>query len=590
MKEKIQSQTESLSAPDILGSFGGADRSLDVLTKELESRIGIDWDSTKYLHTRTGLELETDVDKIKARQAVLRDLLENKELFSFAIRMPFRDGGSLERGTGSILEDDLKYLSYLKDRKVLATANSPGLKKAGEFLEQLCEKSSSKFQKLEEIIQDYKVAKYQDVEFRVSLQKGRDRYPALIVSGINISYKGEESSGNEWENLYLDHDFSYGISLLLGGLRLNEQSVVEADNISVVYPANNEPPYVEVSFKAEMGVLGIGKREAEVKRIGLDEVISASYKGCNEWINRNKVEVAQKEVSSPDQLKDKFLRQYYGRKRGEVNVCEEFHAITHLSEQLHLYTRLARFGNELKGKGFEVCFPEILPAEFGETVIEEGVNPLILGRYDSNNKGAIVPNNYSFRNGDGLKILTGSVAGGKTSYAIGLALLQLMAQTGMQIPAKSARISVKDGVYLHQINPGDGYKSRFQFEMERISDFFSQITPNSLIILDEPCGSTAHEEGLEIAQGIVDGIKQVGSQGIYVTHMHELADYVERNRMGENLHCVFEDEKPTYRIEAGKAGNSHSLALAKSYGLDRESLTNRIAKRAENGWQKGTER
>ena len=122
-------------------------------------------------------------------------------------------------------------------------------------------------------------------------------------------------------------------------------------------------------------------------------------------------------------------------------------------------------------------------------------------------------------------ILTGPNQGGKTTYTQMVGLCQLLAQTGLWVPAAQARLSPVDNIYTHypveeQLAKGTG---RFGEEAQRLSQIFARGTRHSLILLNESLASTNPGESLYIAQDIVRILRRLGARAIFATHLHELA-------------------------------------------------------------------
>jgi DNA mismatch repair ATPase MutS len=89
-------------------------------------------------------------------------------------------------------------------------------------------------------------------------------------------------------------------------------------------------------------------------------------------------------------------------------------------------------------------------------------------------------------------------------------------------------VSPVDAIYTHfpsgeDARPGLG---RLDVEAERLAAIFQRATPRSLILLNEALAGTSALEALDLARGLVRGLRLLGARGIYVTHLHELANMV----------------------------------------------------------------
>lgn len=86
---------------------------------------------------------------------------------------------------------------------------------------------------------------------------------------------------------------------------------------------------------------------------------------------------------------------------------------------------------------------------------------------------------------------------GKTIYIKMIAVIQIMAQIGCFVPAESAKLRMTDKIFS-RIGFQDNIEasaSSFTVELREMEYIYSNITPNSLVIMDELCRSTNPQEG-----------------------------------------------------------------------------------------------
>ncbi|KAG5683991.1 hypothetical protein PVAND_013244 [Polypedilum vanderplanki] len=94
-------------------------------------------------------------------------------------------------------------------------------------------------------------------------------------------------------------------------------------------------------------------------------------------------------------------------------------------------------------------------------------------------------------------LITGPNMSGKTIYIKMVAVIQVMAQIGSFVPAKSATIRMCDKIFsrLGFQDSLEQNASSFTVELRDMEYIYSNLTPNSLVIIDELCRSTAPNEG-----------------------------------------------------------------------------------------------
>lgn len=86
---------------------------------------------------------------------------------------------------------------------------------------------------------------------------------------------------------------------------------------------------------------------------------------------------------------------------------------------------------------------------------------------------------------------------GKTVYIKMIAVIQVMAQIGCFVPAKVASLRLSDKIFS-RLGFADNFEqnaSSFTVELRDMEYIYSNMTPNSLVVIDELCRSTDPQEG-----------------------------------------------------------------------------------------------
>lgn len=86
---------------------------------------------------------------------------------------------------------------------------------------------------------------------------------------------------------------------------------------------------------------------------------------------------------------------------------------------------------------------------------------------------------------------------GKTVYIKMIAVIQVMAQIGCFVPAKVASLRLSDKIFsrLGFADSIEQSASSFTVELRDMEYIYSNMTPNSLVVIDELCRSTDPQEG-----------------------------------------------------------------------------------------------
>lgn len=255
-----------------------------------------------------------------------------------------------------------------------------------------------------------------------------------------------------------------------------------------------------------------------------------------------------------------------------------------IAAPLDFYVSFAQYFANLVKEGFDITRPKILSKGERRITLKDVRNPILSGQTGQ----VIVPNNIVHNPNQNMFIITGPNNGGKTTYVKTLGLVQLMGQQGLYVPAGQAEISFVDGIHTHFVSPDDITKGegRYRNELRRMKEIFSNASPYSLIILDEPCGGTSPSEGEKQSLVILDGMHRIGAATYFTTHLHKTAREVSRGRYhaAKNLHVGCKDDgqlRYTYKMEEGLAGKSYGAEVARDIGLSASDITNIVQTKAE---------
>ncbi len=172
-------------------------------------------------------------------------------------------------------------------------------------------------------------------------------------------------------------------------------------------------------------------------------------------------------------------------------------------------------------------------------------------------------------------ILTGPNMSGKSALLRQTALITLMAHIGSFVPATEARISLTDKIFT-RVGASDnlsGGESTFMVEMNETAAIINNITPKSLILLDEIGRGTSTYDGISIAWSIVEHLHQSPHQPktLFATHYHELNELEEKFDRIKNYHITNKEagNKIIFLRKLARGGSTHSFGIhvAKMAGM-----------------------
>jgi DNA mismatch repair protein MutS2 len=169
-------------------------------------------------------------------------------------------------------------------------------------------------------------------------------------------------------------------------------------------------------------------------------------------------------------------------------------------------------------------------------------------------------------------VITGPNTGGKTVTIKTVGLLTLMTQCGLHIPADDgSEISIFEQILL---DIGDGQSleqnlSTFSSHVKNIIDILKETNDRTLVLLDELGSGTDPMEGMGLATAILDQLYEKGATLLATTHYSEIKHFAEEHEgfMNGSMEFNIETLQPTYRLIAGKGGESQAFSIALKLGM-----------------------
>jgi DNA mismatch repair protein MutS len=224
------------------------------------------------------------------------------------------------------------------------------------------------------------------------------------------------------------------------------------------------------------------------------------------------------------------------------------------------------------------CRPEMLTGR--EINVIDGRHPVV---EQSLPAGFFVPNSTGLggtnRRGaeeesPDLVILTGPNASGKSCYLRQVGLIQLMAQVGSFVPARSARLAVCDRIFT-RVGAVDDLatgQSTFMVEMNETANILNHATAKSLVLLDEIGRGTATFDGLSIAWAVAEYLAvDIKSRTIFATHYHELNELATIISNVANYQVTVKELPDQiiflHQVQPGGADKSYGIEAGRLAGL-----------------------
>ena len=210
--------------------------------------------------------------------------------------------------------------------------------------------------------------------------------------------------------------------------------------------------------------------------------------------------------------------------------------------------------------------------ENADFTVEAGRHPVVEAALAG--VAGFVPNDISLAPDRRLLLLTGPNMAGKSTFLRQNALIAILAQAGLPVPAAAARIGVVDRLFS-RVGAADDLargRSTFMVEMTETAAILHRAGPRSLVVVDEIGRGTGTLDGLAIAWAVLEALHNlVRCRAIFATHFHELAQLTaELPRLAPHTMRVKEWKQDVvflHEVAPGAAGRSWGVHVARLAGV-----------------------
>jgi DNA mismatch repair protein MutS2 len=261
----------------------------------------------------------------------------------------------------------------------------------------------------------------------------------------------------------------------------------------------------------------------------------------------------------------RILKELTERLRGMLGPVQA--AAETIAELDSLFAR-GRFARD-----FDACMPELTDAP--ELRLESVRHPVLEDKLRKENR-AIVAMSLTLGGEERVLVISGPNTGGKTVALKTTGLAALAAQAGIPVAAQSARLPMFERVL---VDIGDEQSiaadlSTFSSHMLNLKSMLAEVTPNSLVLVDEMGTGTAPEEGAALAVALLEEFRKRNCFVLATTHHDRLKTYASTTPGVVNAAVEFDEVnlRPTYRLMVGVPGGSSGIAIARRLGLAKEII------------------
>ena len=344
--------------------------------------------------------------------------------------------------------------------------------------------------------------------------------------------------------------------------------------------------------------------ESERKKTGLGTLKIRYNKilGYYVEISRNQAKDAPKEYTKKQTLVNLERFTFTKLEKLEVEILNSLDTILEIEERVFLelvesilkhQAQLLVLQNELTVLDLDFSFftvikrygwvkPEI--SESRNLVFWNGRHPTVESALKVGEH--FVPNSLEMNETIGFTaILTGPNMAGKSTYMRQVALIQILFQMGLYVPAQSATLPVLDGIYT-RMGSSDNLtmgESTFFVEMKETARILDAVRENSMVLLDEVGRGTSTYDGMSLAWAILEYVSNLKHPPftLFATHYHELTELEKRGNGIFNLYMDTVEKNGEIlflkKVKKGIGNKSFGIYVAKIAGIP-----NAIIKRSQD--------
>ncbi len=264
---------------------------------------------------------------------------------------------------------------------------------------------------------------------------------------------------------------------------------------------------------------------------------------------------------------DKFFKKY------DKFFNLEFETI---AKEFRFYFVYNTFIEKIKNDELLFSIPEISD-EFVEDS-DSSYDLALAYKYFRENK-RVITNSYVINSGEKAIIISGPNQGGKTTFTRQFGQLHYLLALGVPVQGKYNKLHLADNLYsfFKTEENLDNLDGKLKIELEAVKRILSKATNNSIILFNEIFASTTKDDGLEIANLVLDDINKLGSFCVFVTFLSELRERKDVVLMCSNV------EKDNQQIRTFKItrtvnfDSAYPSSIQAKYGLTYEKIKRRIS-------------
>ena len=251
--------------------------------------------------------------------------------------------------------------------------------------------------------------------------------------------------------------------------------------------------------------------------------------------------------------------------------------IRDFDREVQFYVSYLDYIRPLAEAGLAFCYPRLLTTN-KEILTHEGFD-LALARKLLNAGQKVVCNGFQLSGRERIIIVSGPNQGGKTTFARMFGQMHYLANLGIQVPGREARLLLFDQLFTHfeREEKVENLRSKFEDDLMRVHEILERATPRSVVVMNESFSTTTLKDAIFIGRQVMRRLIARDLICIFVTFVEELARLSDTTVSMVSTIVPGDPASRTYQIVRRPAdGRAYAIAIAEKYGLTYEMLKERV--------------